>query len=172
MMNILSVDVEWLVLLVNAYSPSTQAVAGPDSVPQDRANGRQPSLAADVTSESKRALAERMWLVFGASTTDERIAALESLLARSALSPHVDAQARVTWSTNLVRPTDVLTARCAATLLEAVTTHGWARLGTCAGCACVDVYVDRAGRTPRKYCTGVCLNRARVRAFRARQATP
>lgn len=171
-MIVLPVDVAWLVSLVSAYAPQSRDAAGGDAVPPDRADQIQPSAAVGVSADEKRRLARDLWPVFGAPTPRERMVALERLLTASALSPHVDTQARITWSTSLFERTEVLTARCAVTLLEVVTTHGWSRLGTCAGCDCLDAYVDRAGRTPRKYCSATCLNRARVRAFRSRQATP
>ena len=47
--------------------------------------------------------------------------------------------------------------------------HGWERIGTCIGRDCVDVYIDQHGRSPRRYCSVTCLNRGKVRAYRARK---
>ncbi|WP_308797818.1 CGNR zinc finger domain-containing protein [Agromyces silvae] len=44
------------------------------------------------------------------------------------------------------------------------------RLGTCTGAACADVYVDASPGGRRRYCSLICQNRARTRAYRARQA--
>jgi CGNR zinc finger len=64
----------------------------------------------------------------------------------------------------------VLRAGCAVALMAAVQRNGWDRLGIRDGADCVDVYLDEHGRAPRRYCSGTCLNRARTRAYRSRQA--
>lgn len=172
MVSIESVDVEWLVLLINGYGPQAQQAAGADAVPAAAVDEDQPAVAARVTGADKRRLAGDLWSVFAAPEPDQRAAAFGELLAVSELSPHVGAAAELTWSTPRDDPAHVLVASCTLSLLDAITAHGWARLGTCAGCDCLDVYVDRAARgRPRRYCSPTCLNRAKVRAFRARSTT-
>lgn len=167
------VRIDWVVLLINAYAPQTRAVAGNDAVPVERARQDQPAVASCVTDDRMRQLAEDLWPVFAGSGPDLQAAAFEALLVTVAASPHVDVDGRLTWTTPRKETGDMLTASCVAALLEAITTYGWARLGTCAGCDCVDVYLDSVARgKPRKFCSATCLNRTKVRAFRSRQGTP
>jgi len=171
MVAVAPVGVDWLVLLINGHAPQAQEAAGDDAVRPERLDPDLLALAAEVRDDEKRRLAEDLWPVFAGPTLDQRVAALDDLLAVLELSPHADADGLLTWSTTLDKPADLLSASCIVAVLVVVTTYGWTRLGACAGCDCVDVYVDRARRGARKYCSATCLNRAKVRAFRARQAT-
>lgn len=164
------VDVGWLVLFVNGYSPQAGSAAGGDAVPPDRADQDQPALASEATGAQKAQVAERLWHVFAGPAREHQVAALDAVVATSRLEPHIGSQGQLTWTTSAGGSVDRLTAACTVCLIGAITTHGWDRLGTCAGRDCVDIYVDRAGRAPRRYCSPTCLNRAKVRAFRSRQA--
>lgn len=172
MVTIESVSIDWLVLLINGYAAQPQEAAGSDAVPAERVCQDQPALAARVTNDEKRRLADGLWPVFAGPSPDQQVAVFDELLATITVSPHVDMDGRLSWSTPLDEPADALAASCIVSLLGAITTYGWAKLGTCAGCDCVDVYVDSAGRgQPRKYCSPTCLNRTKVRAFRSRHGT-
>ncbi len=164
------VDAQWLVVFVNAYSPQARAAAGEDAVRPEDADRDQPALASRATTAEKAQLAERLWPVFTGPALDSRVAALDALIAASRLEPHIDAGGHLTWTSTLGGTLDQLTASSAVCLIEAIGTHGWGRLGACDGRDCVDVYLDRAGRAPRRYCSATCQNRAKVRAFRSRQA--
>lgn len=166
------VGVDWLVTLVNAYSPQAADAAGHGAVRTERADDDQPAVAARVSGATKTHLAEVLWPVFAGPTTEVQIEALDALLVAASLSPRLDADGRRAWETSLKSPADRLTAACAACLLEAVGTYGWSRLGACDGCDCADVYVDHARRSPRRYCSTTCLNRAKIRAFRSRRSAP
>lgn len=172
MVSLAPVDTEWLVLLVNGYSPQAQDAAGDDAVPPEHADRDQPALASRATDIEKVQLAEKLWRVFSGPAGGSQVAALDALAATSRLDPHIDAEGHLTWTTPLDGTVDQLTASCTVCLIEAITTYGWGRLGICDGRDCVDVYLDRAGRAPRRYCSAACLNRAKVRAFRARQVAP
>lgn len=166
------VDFDWLVLLINGYAPQAQKAAGGDAVPVERVSEGQPSFAAGVTEDDKRQLAEDLWSVFAGPSPTHQVVAFSDLFAGIAASPHVGTDGRLAWRTARTSPSDLLAASCIVGLFGAITTYGWARLGTCAGCDCGDVYVDRAGRgRPRRFCSATCLNRAKVRAFRSRQAS-
>ncbi len=167
---VVPVAASWLVLLVNGYSPQAQAAAADDAFPPEHADRDQPALASGATTAQKIQLAERLWLVFTSPAVRSQIAALDALVADSRLEPHIDTQGQLIWTTTLDKAADQLVAACTVCLLEAITAHGWGRLGICHGRDCVDVYLDRAGRAPRRYCSPTCLNRAKVRAFRSRQA--
>lgn len=167
-----SVSLEWLVVLVNAYSPQTVDAAGRDAVPTERADRIQPTIAARVTGPAKAHLGETLWPVFAGSSSEGRIAALDALLATASLSPRIDGDGQMVWTTSQKTSPGRLTAACAVCLLDVISTYGWARLGTCDGCDCADVYVDSARRAPRRYCSNTCLNRSKIRAFRSRKNQP
>ena len=170
MVPVLRVDIGWLVPFINAYSPQAQTAAGTDAVPPERADQAQPQLATLVTGVDKKGLAGALWCVFGVPTLGDRVDALDSMVAASRLDPHVDIDGDLQWTTRHHGSADLLSASCTVCLVDAITTYGWSRLGICAGCDCVDVYLDRANRAPRRYCSATCLNRAKVRAFRSRRA--
>lgn len=172
MVPVVPVDAAWLVLLVNGYSPQAQATAGDDAVPPEQADRDQPALASAVTGVEKVQLAKELWRVFTGPTLAGQVAALDALVATSRLEPHIDTAGHLVWTTPLDSTVGQLTASSTVCLIEAITTYGWGRLGTCDGRDCVDVYLDRAGRARRRYCSATCLNRAKVRAFRSRQAAP
>lgn len=172
MSSVTPVSAEWLVVLVNAYSPQTVAAAGRDAVPTECADRAQPAIAARVTGAAKAHLGEALWPVFAGSPSGVRIEALDALLATASLSPRIDADGQMAWTTPQKGPAGRLTAACAVCLLDVVSTYGWARLGTCDGCDCADVYVDSARRAPRRYCSTTCLNRSKIRAFRSRKNEP
>lgn len=167
---VVPVDAGWLVLFVNGYSPQAQTAAGDSAVPAGLADQDQPAVSSRVRGPEKARLAGRLWRVFGYST-QARTGALDALISTSRLKPHVDAEGHLVWSSPVEHAVGRLTAACTVCLIEAITEHGWERLGICCGRDCADTYLDRARRGPRRYCSATCLNRAKVRAFRSRQAT-
>ena len=172
MHTVLPVAPEWLALFVNGYSPQTRAATGADAVPAEYADREQRPGSALATVTEKEQLAGRLWQVFGGPALESRVAALDALVVTSSLTPHVQVEGRLTWTTPHESAVGRLAAACTACLVDAVTARGWSRLGTCGGRDCLDVYLDRVGRAPRRYCSPTCLNRAKVRAFRSRQAAP
>lgn len=160
-----AVRLEWLVDLVNEYGTQPRAVAGEAGQPfPDLVDAPPPGLG----SEELAALADRYWRVFAETAPALRADLLTDELAAARLSPVVTAGGDLQWLTGHDSSPEVLAAGCAGALLAAVTRFGWDRLGICAGADCVDVYIDQRGRTRRLYCSPICLNRARVRAHRAR----
>jgi len=163
------IAVEWLTLFINAFAAEPQAVAGAEAVSADRLIQGEPSVAATVTDIDRAALATRLWSVFSGSNPTGRAQALSTLLSDVQLAPTIDSDGRLQWVTPLTHKTDLFAAACIACLTDRVCTVGWNRLGTCDGRDCADVYVYKAGRAPRRYCSKLCLNRAKVRAYRSRQ---
>jgi predicted RNA-binding Zn ribbon-like protein len=82
----------------------------------------------------------------------------------------IDAAGEQGWVSEHAGGIELVQSACAVSLAEMVTRQGWNRIGTCAGRDCVDVFIDDRGRTARRYCSPSCLNRAKVRAYRAREA--
>lgn len=60
-------------------------------------------------------------------------------------------------------------ATCATALAVVLGNGTVDRLGVCTATGCQDVYVDVSRNGSRRFCSGACLNRTKVSAFRARQ---
>jgi predicted RNA-binding Zn ribbon-like protein len=163
------VPLPWLVTFINEYADQPREEARESSQPYpDLAGGEQPAAASQLGAATLAKIASALWAVFAATGASGKAAALNRLLREADLTPGVTPGGQLSWTTTHRAATRVLTAGCAVALLGAVETAGWQRLGTCAGSDCVDVYIDRRGPTPRRYCSDTCLNRARVRAYRTR----
>jgi hypothetical protein len=162
-----AVRLDWLVDLVNEYGTQPRAVAGEAGQPFPTLIDAPPP-AAGLGSEELTALADRCWPVFAEPAPALRAALLNDELTAARLSPVATTGGDLLWLTGHSSSLYVLAAGCASALLAAVTRFGWDRLGICACADCVDVFIDQRGRTRRLYCSPTCLNRARVRAYRAR----
>ena len=139
----------WLVDLVNEYGTQPRAVAGESDQPYPDLHEGRPHEAGPLPQADLTGVADLLWPVFAAATDDERAARLTQLLSDAQLTPTV-------------------TAGCAVTLLAAVDDGGWRLLNTCDFVYFIEVNVIYTGRA-RRYCSAICLNRSRVRAYRARQ---
>lgn len=161
------VALSWLMQLVNGYGSQPRIVAGEDRDPYPTLpNGPGEVDVTTVPRSVLISLADRLWSVFAACDHAERAARLNELLEEAGLAPRIDEHGAPSWVTSRGDP---LLAGCTAAVLEAVRELGWGRLGSCAGDACVDVYLAPSARGQRRYCSSTCLNRARVRAYRSRQ---
>ncbi len=159
----------WLVQLVNAYASGPRAVRRQDAAPFPDLPPGQPDVALAASEHDRVVLADTLWTWFSDLQPADRAAGLNALLTASALTPQLDAAGATHWHGPPTDPAALLAAGCAAALLGAVQEYGWNRLGVCAGTDCVDVFIDQQRRTARRYCSPTCLNRARIRAYRARQ---
>jgi predicted RNA-binding Zn ribbon-like protein len=63
---------------------------------------------------------------------------------------------------------DELIASAVYGLAITSTEQGFDRLGICADLSCGNVFLERNGGRPRRWCSDRCANRANVAAFRAR----
>ena len=164
-----SIPTGWLVRLVNEYGTRPRGMAGETDEPYPDLAHLTESPAVDrLGTTDLVALADRLWPVFAAPSSEDKAGALNELLAHSGLVPIVDPDAQIRWSTPHRAWADILTAGCAISLFDVVRTGGWQGVGACDGQDCVDVYLDTSGRS-RRYCSTTCLNRARIRAYRARR---
>ena len=159
--------IPWVLQLVNSFASDPRAAAGEEHTPYPPPP--EPARSAGLTVPDLVGLADRIWPVFGAATDHDRAAALNALLDGATLAPRIHPDGSVGWTGPAVGPAAALPARCALALFDAVREHGWSRLGVCAGEDCVDVHLAASARGGRRYCSATCLNRARVRAYRARQ---
>lgn len=161
------VSLTWLVQLVNGYGTEPRAIAGQSTVAYPGLGSELESVRA-VSEQDRAGVADRLWPLFVDAQPVNRSAQLNVLLAATDLTPQLDSSGTIGWRSSQTDPVALLTAGCAAALLAAVNLHGWPRLGVCAGIDCVNVFIDQQRRTARRYCSPTCLNRARIRAHRAR----
>jgi hypothetical protein len=162
------VPLGWLIEIINEYGTRPRSVAGESDDPYpDPSHARPPSIP-QLSVKELIGLADQLWPIFGADTLTERTAALDALLTTARLTPSITDEAQLQWRTNHTAAAKLVAAGSATALLTVVHSDGWHRLGVCAGTDCVDVHLDRY-RRPRRYCSTTCLNRARIRAYRARQ---
>ncbi|TDQ58377.1 CGNR zinc finger protein [Actinomycetospora succinea] len=163
------VPTSWLVELVNGYGSRPRAAAARTDEPYPDLGPLVDLPGATTLGERGLVdLADRLWLLFASTDPSERATVMNDLLVRSRLTPYLDHEARTCWSTSVTAPDELLAAGCATTLMEVLAHGGWRRLGTCEGEDCQDAHLDLPGRS-RRYCSTTCLNRARVRAYRARR---
>lgn len=163
------VPTSWLVDLVNEYGTRPRAAANESSNPYPELKEGQPAAASELSQLQLTGLADRLWPVLAAGTTEDKARQLDELLREAQLTPSICADdGHLRWLTAHTEPWSALAAGCAVTLVDAVGDGGWRRLGCCEADDCVDAHIDRPGR-PRRYCSSTCLNRSRVRAYRARQ---
>ncbi len=164
------VPLRWLVTFINEYADQPRDEARESGQPYpDLTDDEHPAAASQLSAATLAAIASALWPVFAATGSVQKAAALNRLLRDADLTPGVTPDGHLSWTTGHRATAPVLTAGCAVALLGAVESVSWQRLGTCGGSDCVDVYIDRRGRTPRRYCSDICLNRARVRAYRRRR---
>lgn len=157
----------WVLDLINGYGTQPRQAVG---------RGEQPYPALDRPFDlalpephQLAILADTLWRIFAEPRHDQRAEQLTRLLHRAKLDPVATPTGTLDWTSSRHDPVGRLTASAAVTLLSVVQLRGWDRLGICHGRDCDDAYVDDAGRARRIYCSPTCLNRARVRAHRARQ---
>jgi predicted RNA-binding Zn ribbon-like protein len=122
--------------------------------------------------DGARTLRARLRPVFGAGDPAAAAAALNRLLADTAVSPRLSDHDGSAWHLHVARPdaswSEWLAATTATGLAVLVAEHGFDRLGRCAAARCGTVFVDTSRGGGRRWCSDTCANRARVAAFRAR----
>ncbi|HEY3501813.1 MAG TPA: CGNR zinc finger domain-containing protein [Actinocatenispora sp.] len=163
-----------LVELVNEWGTRPREVAGEQDRPYPAVGGLDlgvpPALADETTDRALTHLADRLYPLFAATSGRERTDLLTGLLRTCGVRPVArlaDGRAGAGWS--VASPRYAIAAAAALALREHLSRHGDARLGTCAGRDCADVYVDASPTHDRRYCSVTCQNRARVAAYRARR---
>jgi hypothetical protein len=165
--DVVPVPTAWLLRLVNGYTPEVREAAG-------AADQAYPSLDPTGFPLPRRSqdlveLAEAHWQVFVEVDPERRSRLLTVLLRRAELSPAITPSGELAWSTSHRHAVGRAAAACAVALLEVVQRRGWDRIGVCGGDDCLDAFIDEAGSSHRVYCSTTCLNRAKVRAHRARR---
>lgn len=153
---------------VNGYAPQPAAALSP---PSSRSSVLGPALAQAVAACSNDVVCDSagaLWQVCAADRA-QRAGLLNARLREFSLSPTVTEGGELGWQQH-GHPSDrgFLRDLLTVSVLQVVLTYGWDSIGICDAHDCVDLYVDASRRRPRKYCSATCLNRARVRAHRAR----
>lgn len=156
-----------VVEFVNEFADRTRAAADEQETPYpDAADvlawpGRLPTTAA----EDLVAAANAVFRVFAAAPGGRALEELNAILRATRPAP-VATESGLRWTVDV--PYAVLPAALGACLLDWLMKHDQARLGTCHGAKCVDVYASPSGR--RRFCSTTCLNRHKVAAYRQRSS--
>jgi predicted RNA-binding Zn ribbon-like protein len=159
-----------LLALVNGFGAEHRAAAGASGL--DYPHLDLPREFASIGDRRLAELADVLWQVFDAASDSARRAdLLTGVLDAAGLHPTIEEPGVLVWATRHRARADRLGAACAAALAQAVDRLGWTRIGTCAGADCVDALIDDTRGTARIYCSATCLNRSKVRAYRARRAS-
>jgi predicted RNA-binding Zn ribbon-like protein len=118
----------------------------------------------DVRSRIRRA--------FEAESVEDAVAELNTLARRAGAVPQLERE-NGGWAFRygVGRRTiaQELGGRSAVALLGVIEQGGWDRFGLCAAAPCCCVYVDRSRNRSRRYCCGLCADRATQAAARRRR---
>jgi hypothetical protein len=156
----------WVVRMVNEYGSEPRWAARESGRPYP--NLEPFPFAYKPHRQDLIRIADELWPIFSEAEHDRKAALVNDLLSGVSLEPRIDLSGSLAWQTRDSGTLDSLYASVLLTILQSTQILGWDRLGTCNAKDCVDVYLDDTGRAPRKYCSTTCLNRTRIRAFRAR----
>jgi predicted RNA-binding Zn ribbon-like protein len=119
-----------------------------------------------------RALRDQLRAVFEVEDEETAVEQLNELLRDARAVPQLEREGG-RWAMAYAAPggdvLDLLTARAAVPLLEAIRDDGWDRFGTCAGSPCCCVFVDRSKNRSRRYCSDLCADRVAQAAYRRRR---
>ncbi len=163
------VPIDFVVDVVNRWSPTVRAVAGDDSTSPTlaelcRAHGV--AMGPAMTEQAIAQVAEEIHGVFAAeggrgARITELARLLDSIDARPALD--VDGQG---W---IVDDAQWLNATMLFGLFDySRSTPKLARLGTCRAHRCVDAFVDNTQAATRRFCSTTCQTRAKAASRRQR----
>jgi predicted RNA-binding Zn ribbon-like protein len=132
--------------------------------------------AAEVATERDiepvRQVRDRLRRAFESTDEAEAVAELNALALRVKAVPQLQ-PANGGWAFHYgvgeQSLANELAGRAAVALLEVIERDGWDRFGLCAAAPCCCVYVDRSRNRSRRYCCGLCADRATQAAARRRK---
>jgi predicted RNA-binding Zn ribbon-like protein len=169
-----------LVWLVNEWGSVPRAAAGEDEAPYPDAGLLAALLAGSgvrscppdlLASSALAQVADRLHRIFAAPDLAERAGLVTALLAETGVRPVLDlADGRPGEAWLVADERHALAAAGALTLRHQLAGHDPARAGVCSGRRCADAYIDASPGGQRRFCSVTCQNRARVAAWRRRQA--
>jgi predicted RNA-binding Zn ribbon-like protein len=131
---------------------------------------------ADAATESDiepvRQVRGRLRRAFESNDEADAVAELNEIARRAKAVPQLE-RASGGWAfhygTGERTLATELAARASVALLEVIERDGWDRFGLCAAAPCCCVYVDRSRNRSRRYCCGLCADRATQAAARRRK---
>jgi predicted RNA-binding Zn ribbon-like protein len=118
----------------------------------------------DVRSRIRRA--------FQAETETEAVEELNTLARKAGAVPQLergDGRWAFRYGVGRLTIAQELGGRSAVALLGVIEQGGWDRFGLCAAAPCCCIYVDRSRNRSRRYCCGLCADRATQAAARRRK---
>jgi predicted RNA-binding Zn ribbon-like protein len=128
--------------------------------------------AAEGDLPAIRDVRNRIRRAFQADSVEEAVAELNTLARRAGAVPQLERE-NGGWAFRygVGRRTiaQELAGRSAVALLGVIEEGGWDRFGLCAAAPCCCVYVDRSRNRSRRYCCGLCADRATQAAARRRK---
>ena len=165
-------DQSWLIAFVNEYATAAWAARGSvESYAGVGDLGEVPPMANSLPFRSLASVADKVYTVVVAESTEARVEALNSLIGPA--SPQVsvvllDELASVVISSSESN-TDLLALSCGLAMAQLIEDLGEARMGTCEATKCDCIYIDRSPKGSRSYCSQQCQTRSRVARHRAKQ---
>jgi predicted RNA-binding Zn ribbon-like protein len=128
--------------------------------------------ASERDIEPVRQVRDRLRRAFESTDEAEAVAELNALALRAKAVPRLE-PANGGWAFRYgpgeQSVANELAGRAAVALLEVIERDGWDRFGLCAAAPCCCVYVDRSRNRSRRYCCGLCADRATQAAARRRK---
>ena len=118
----------------------------------------------DVRSRIRRA--------FEADSVEDAVVELNTLASRAGAVPQLERENggwEFRYGVGRRTIAQELGGRSAVALLGVIEQGGWERFGLCAAAPCCCVYVDRSRNRSRRYCCGLCADRATQAAARRRK---
>jgi CGNR zinc finger protein len=165
-----------LVDLVNGWGSLPRAEAGEQDLPfpsvatLGEEPGDRSAPWATATDRDLTTVADLVYPVFADPDPGRRAELVNVLLADTEVRPSLDATPAGISPGWLVESAErALLASAAIALRTQLADHSPARLGTCTGNRCGDVFVDASPAGYRRFCSVTCQNRARVAAYRRRR---
>ncbi len=167
-------DQHWLIAFVNEYATAAWAARGSvESYSGVAELGEVPPMATSLSFGSLAAVADKVYDVVVADSTENRAVALNHLIEPA--SPQVSVVLLDELSSVVISSsdsnTDLLALSCGLAMTELIEDVGEARMGTCEATKCDHIYIDRSPKGSRSYCSQQCQTRSRVARHRAKQRT-
>lgn len=163
-------SVEFVIEVVNAWSPTVRATAedhSPHPHLEDLCAAHGVESHHPISDDTIAVLAEAAHHVFAATTSP--IEVLGDLVARLDARAAIDGEG-MGWQVPAAR---WLRGAVLAGLVDyARTDPRLDRLGTCTAHRCADAYVDATQAATKKYCSSTCQTRAKAATRRRRLAPP
>lgn len=165
--------------LVNTRLRGEEQLRGPADLRQfllDHAEPEPVTVTADDLVQV-RALRARLRAVYEADRPGDAAAILNDLLAEHATRPYLTDHGGTPWHLHVTTIDagwpPALAANSAMALAGVAAGYGFEALRSCAAADCETVFVTRARRRIRRFCSPACATRTRVSAHRARlRGTP